>query len=368
MRHSDAPRTAGAAMITRAALELVLALARYRISVAGEARRALEGWERRAQAISEMRLREIAQVKLTGERLNAEGVGMFAVLAPRRRRSSVARAMIALQVLYDYLDGVSESEASADTDENRGLYEPFIGAFAADGGHRGGKDETAADGGYTQELAGTVRRELAALPGAERVATVLAAGAERCAEAQLRTHAIPHAGIEQARDWAQQHGEGGLHWQETLAGATACVVGLHAVLGAGAHEQTGAEEARAIDRLYLSISAVTTLLDSIVDRESDLSTREPGFTALYESRDALAEGLARATREAVAGTASVPHGAFHLTILAGIIGYYASAEGADSQYARPLIAEARKALGPLVALTTAVWRKWRTAHNFGHAR
>jgi hypothetical protein len=50
-------------------------------------------------------------------------------------------------------------------------------------------------------------------------------------------------------------------------------------------------------------------------------------------------------------------------MLAGIIGYYATAEGAQSEYARPLLAQARGELGPLVALTLPVWRKWRTSHN-----
>ncbi len=363
MKRTQAPGAPGATRTIQAALALALASIRYRTSVAGEARRALEGWRRRAQAIGEPALREIALGKLADERLNAEGAGMLAVLGPRAHRGAAVRAMIALQVLYDYLDGASESAAGAEVGEQEALYEPFRGAFSVSPGARQVQAQSRADGGYTQALAASVERELAGLPGRARVASVLAAGAERCAGAQLCVHAIPHAGIEQARSWAQERSEGTLHWQETLAGSAACVVGLHAVIGAASEERTSAAQAAALDRLYLSISAVTALLDSIVDRERDESTREAGFTSLYENQGALGEGLARAAREAIAETEKTPHGAFHLSMLAGIIGYYATAEGGQSEYARALIAQARGQLGPLVALSTAVWRKWRTSHN-----
>jgi tetraprenyl-beta-curcumene synthase len=362
VKRAQAPGAPGGASTIRAALALALASIHYRTSVAGEARRALEGWQRRAQAIGEQRLREIALSKLADERLNAEGAGMLAVLAPRAQRSTAVRATIALQVLYDYLDGVSESAAGAQEGEQGGLYEPFIYAFTADGARRRDEHESAADG-YAEELADTVTEALTSLPGAQRVAGVLAAGAKRCAQAQLHAHAIPHAGVEQARAWALERSEGALAWQETLAGAAASVVSLHAVLGAASDGRTTTRQAEALDRLYLSISAVTTLLDSIVDRESDESAREAGFTSLYESEGALAEGLARAARQALADTTKIPHGAFHLSMLAGIIGYYATAQGAQSEYARPLIAQARAQLGPLVGLTLPVWRKLRTSHN-----
>jgi tetraprenyl-beta-curcumene synthase len=364
MGRPDGSGAPGRAATIRASLALVLASVRYRVSVAGEARRGLAGWERRAQAIGDPRLRDMALSKLRDERLNAEGAGMLATLAPRAHRSAAARAMMALQVLYDYLDGVSESDAGADA----GLYEPFTGAFIAGGGDGRVDEDAPADGGYAKDLAATVRAALAQLPAAERTAQVLVAGAERCAQAQLRVHAIPRAGVEQARMWAQECSEGALHWQETLAGSAARVVGLHAVIAAAADERTTTAQAEAIDGLYLAISAVTTLLDGVVDRPRDLSAREPGLTSLYESDGALAEGLARAARQAVADSAEVPHGAFHLTMLAGIVSYYATAEGARSDYARPLIATARGALGPLVALTSVVWKTWRAAHDHRHAR
>ena len=66
--------------------------------------------------------------------------------------------------------------------------------------------------------------------------------------------------------------------------------------------------------------------------------------------------------------AVLPSAAAAEAMLAGIVSYYATAEGARSDYARPLIATARGALGPLVALTSVVWKTWRAAHDHRHAR
>ncbi len=92
----------------RAALALALANARYWPTVAPVVRRELERWRGRAQAIPDPELRALALSKLSGERFNAEVAATLATLAPRAHRRDAVEAIVALEVLFDHLDGRTE--------------------------------------------------------------------------------------------------------------------------------------------------------------------------------------------------------------------------------------------------------------------
>ena len=50
-------------------------------------------------------------------------------------------------------------------------------------------------------------------------------------------------------------------------------------------------------------------------------------------------------------------------LLIGVVAYYSSAPGAESELARPVIARLRRELAPLIAPTLAVMRAWRGARR-----
>src|ERR1700722_2590058 len=85
-----------------------LANARYWMYVARQVHRQMRHWEERAQAIEDPELRALALEKLRTEGFNAEAAAMAATIAPRAMRGQAVRAIVALELLFDYLDGLTE--------------------------------------------------------------------------------------------------------------------------------------------------------------------------------------------------------------------------------------------------------------------
>ena len=94
--------------VTRAGLALAFAHGRYWSNVAPLVRRQLRRWADRAAEIPDPHLQRVALGKLRDERFNAEGAAMIATIAPSRHRESTVEAIVALQVMFDYLDALTE--------------------------------------------------------------------------------------------------------------------------------------------------------------------------------------------------------------------------------------------------------------------
>jgi tetraprenyl-beta-curcumene synthase len=366
--------------LARAGVALLLANVRYWSTVVPHVRTQLGRWERAAAAIPDPKLRALALGKLGGERFNAEVAATLATLAPRRNRERVVEAIVALQVMYDYVDLVSEQPGSGSPIDGRQLLTALSDAVALQGDHGGdadvatGQDAESAtgrdyygdrrpsgDGGYLQALVETVRGALAGLPSAATIAPVAQASAARCAEAQILNHRASRTGVEEPRRWATLEASGtGLGWQEYLAGATASVLAIHALIVAAADSTTTRADAEELDALYLSIGALT-MLDSLVDQEEDIAAGQLGYVHYYDDPGLFASRLALLARDAVARARRVRNGPHHIVTLVGIVAYYAAAPAAGTDFARPLIRPVRRELAPLIAPTLALMRAWRAA-------
>jgi tetraprenyl-beta-curcumene synthase len=345
----------------RSLLALVAANVAYWPTIAPVVRSELRRWRERAGRIPDPRLRAIALGKLAAEASNAEVAATLATLAPRRRRRQVAAALVALEVLYDYLDGVIACAPSAALQTGLGLFAPLC---AAAGTHaRGGGP---ADGGYARELGGAVRRALEALPRAAAVASALAGAAERTAAGQVHAHRAAAHGLAELRAWAQaQPAAASLPWPELAAGAASSVLAMHALIAAAAEPRTTAGEAAAIDRAYLRIAAVSTLLDSVVDHARDLRTGRPAPIDWCGAREQLPARLRSLLAGALAGAGGLRRGPTHTVIAAGVVAYYTPGRGARDAGARRLISPLHRELRPLIRPTLALMRAWRLAK---HAR
>ncbi len=359
-------------LMTRAGPALVLANVRYWSTVAPLLRAALSRWEERARAIPDPVLRASATVKLCDERFNAQVAATLATLAPRSRRRSVVEAIVALQVLYDYVDLLSE-QSPLDPEVNARLFTALTDAVEIDlneepGSGAGGPGDYYChreDGGYLQALSDTVRAALEGLPASGAIAEIARGAAARCAQAQILNHQASgsgsRSGIDGVREWATQQASGtSLGWQEFLAGATASVLAIHALIAAAADPRTTRADAETLDGVYISIGALS-MLDSLIDREEDIAAGQLGYLQYYEDPQQLASRLAPLAREALARARELPNGAHHIVTLVGVVAYYASAPAARSDFARPLIAPLRRELAPLIAPTLALMRGWRLA-------
>ncbi len=364
---STAAALADRRLVIRASLALAVANVRYWSTVAPVVRAQLARWRQRAQAIPEPRLRELALAKLDGERFNAEAGAMLATAAPAARRADVVEAIVALQVLFDLLDGLTEQPSQDPLATGERLFATFTDALRPP--LQPAASPAGGQGVYLQELASAASYALARLPAAATVLEIAAASAQRAARAQIRMHAAPLLGTAQLQSWAQQQARGtGLQWRELLAGAASSVLAVHALIAAAADVHTTRAQAAEIDSAYLSICVLLTLLDGLTDHEQDTRQGELGYIALYEDPRLLASTLAEISDRAARQARALPNAAHHVMILTGVVAYYASSPGARSEFARPLVAQLRRSLQPLITPALAVMRAWRLARSLQRPR
>lgn len=352
----------------------MLANARYWPTVMPIVHAQLHRWERHARAIPDPFLKALALEKLQQERFNAEVAATLATLTPRAHRTLAVQAIVAFEVMYDYLDGLTEQPTPDPLRNGHQLFQAFTDALnphiepTADYYHYYPKTE---DGGYLHELTSTVKAALARLPATSAIAETARASAARCAEAQIRAHAAPYVGAAQLEHWATRKARAtGLEWREFLAGAVASVLAIHALIAAAGDRRMTLKLAIEIDTAYLSISALSTMLDSLIDYEHDVHTGRPWYLQHYEDRDLLAHQLTTVARHAATQTRTLPNSAHHTMTLVGVVAYYTSAPAADSELARPVVTHIHRELQPLIKPTLAVMRTWRIAkrlrQRWGH--
>jgi tetraprenyl-beta-curcumene synthase len=341
---------------------LLKASARYWMTVAPIVRRELARWRRSAEAIADSDLRELALQKLEDEHFNARAGAMLATLAPRAHRGDAVEAIVALQILFDLLDGLTERPLVDPIGEGQQLFLPFTRAVS------GGPLPPGKQNSYLDELSAAAGGALQRLPTREAVLEVAAASASRAAYAQIRMHAAQRLGIEQLHTWATRQAAGTrLHWREALAGSASSVLAVHALIAAAADPRATPAGAAQIDEAYLSVCAVLTLLDGIVDREHDLRTGTLGYIGLYEDRDTLARSLAETARVASEQTRVLEQGADHTMIFTGVLAYYASAPGARTDFAREIVSSVLRALAPSVGPALALMQAWRLGRRIRQA-
>ncbi|HEY4824425.1 MAG TPA: DUF2600 family protein [Solirubrobacteraceae bacterium] len=358
--------------VARAGLTLAVAQGRYWLSVAPLVRRLLRSWEARATEIPDPHLNRLAGEKLRNERFNVEVATMIATIAPGEHRDRAVEAIVALQVMYDFLDALTEQPArdpirdglqhsgafldalNVSTPPRRGYYAHYLGG---------------SDGGYLEDLAVTVRDALLGLPGVDAVSGILPACATRCAEAQVRVHAIPVVGLGQLELWAKREaGNTELEWREWLFGAMGSVVAAHALIALAADWRATAAKADQLDSTYLSLCVLTTALDHLVDHERDILTGEESYLYLYSSRDDFARQIASVTRRVLERVRSIPNGPHHAMILSGVVAYYTSQPGAMGEFARPVTVHVRDQLRPLITPTLATLHAWRVTKRLVRRR
>jgi tetraprenyl-beta-curcumene synthase len=342
----------------RVVAALAVANARYWTSVAPVVRGELRHWRTRAAEIPDPCTRALALAKLDGERFNAEAGAMLATLAPRAHRRDVVRAIVALQVLFDLLDGLTERPLADPLGEGELLFGAFTQALCSPS--RGALPRGGGDDGYMRELSHVAGDALSRLPACRTVIEVASASATRAAQAQIRMHAVPQLGVHQLQSWAHENARGtGLQWRELLAGAASSVLAVHALIVAAADAHTTATDATRIADAYLSICVLLTLLDGLVDQERDERAGEFGYLALYPDRALLTQTLAQMVHRARDQAGQLADDAHHVLMLTGVVAYYASTHEARGTLAAPLVAELRGALAPVLAPTLTFMRAWR---------
>jgi tetraprenyl-beta-curcumene synthase len=343
----------------RDAAVTLASLARYWLRILPRVRRELRQWEHRARAIPDPLLREQAVGTLCEERMNAEAAAVFATLVPSSRWDALVPVLVAFQVMYDYLDTVGEHPVEDPLLNGLQLHRALTVALTPFAKHEDYYRHHPArdDGGYLDALVTTCQAALRRMPAAPAVLPCARRAALRCIEGQSHTHAAIRAGPAQLASWAaqQDHADGYLWWE--IAGGAISSVAVYALLAAATDERTTAAEAGLIDAAYFPpMCALSTLLDSLIDRQSDALTDNHSSIGHYADRSHAAGRLARIAADADAAVRRLRRGRRHVAILAGIAGYYLSAAGAETEYGRQVAAAVIERLGPIVPVIRATVR------------
>jgi tetraprenyl-beta-curcumene synthase len=353
-------------LLMRAGLALVLANVRYWTTVAPEVRAQLAYWRTRAMSIEDRELRTLAVSTLDDEGFAAEVAATLATLTPRALRKTSVRAIVALEIMYDYLDGLTERPAPAPLANGRQLFKAFTDALDPTAEledryyrHRpSGSD----DGGYLKELAETVQDALARLPGAVTLGPTMLRAAARCAEAEVLTHAATLTDTSQVERWAREHANGsGLEWREYHACAASSVLAVHALIALAGNGSATTAQAASLDDIYLALGVLSTMLDSVVDYEQDMANGTLAYIDHYDNSAMLGERLVAVAHHAATRARDAPARAHHLMTMTGIAAYYTSAPSARSELAWPVTSRLQRELRPLMTATRAVMRAWRLA-------
>ncbi|MBS1869857.1 MAG: DUF2600 family protein [Actinobacteria bacterium] len=331
----DAIRTRSRGRTLRDALALVETLACYWLTIFPLARRELRRWQARAATIPQPALREIATRALEQEGLNAEGAALFAMLAPARQRTATTRLLIAYQVMYDYLDALTEQPTPEPVRSSRQLHRALVTALGqpapADGYfvHHPLRE----DDGYLAELAASCRATFLRLPGAPVAAPHAIAAAMRSGEGQSQSHAAAFTADHDLIRWAEHATPEGLdlRWWETAAAAESSLV-IHALLASAAQPHMTAARAERVTAAYWPwIAGLNALLDDLIDTAEDAAEGTHSYIAHYDSPTLLAGRLAAFTAAASRAIDRLPLRSRHAVIFAAMTSYYLAApQAADA--------------------------------------
>jgi hypothetical protein len=155
--------------------------------------------------------------------------------------------------------------------------------------------------------------------------------------------------------------ETSLLWWEFAAGLAASVISMHMLIAAAAGASTTELDASRLATAYLPLSALTTLCDSLVDAERDAATRSHAYIAYYAT---LADGLRRigaVAQEASSAACRLPDAPFHITMVAGVAGFYLSAPQLERAMVEAVRAELPPQLLGVFRPVFMMFRGWRGA-------
>jgi tetraprenyl-beta-curcumene synthase len=288
--------------------------------------REIRTWERHARTIPDPRLKAVALRALQDERGNLEGATAFATFVGRSHRRTVARAAIAFQAAYDYVDAVSEQTESRWGGNTRQLHMALMIAVSPDLPHLDyyTLDIPGNDGGYLAGLVDECRESLTLLPSLTKVAESIGRATSRIIDYQDFNHRSGDSWS--FASWAERETppETDLGWWETSAAAGSSLA-VFALMAAAAEPGLVQEHVtRLVDAYFPWIGALHTLLDSLVDEQEDQMTHQRCLIGFYASREEAAGRIqilvAGARRRALA----LGDGECHMMILAAMVSFYLS--------------------------------------------
>jgi tetraprenyl-beta-curcumene synthase len=320
-------------------------LAGYWLTIFPAVRREMERWRQRAQEIPNLAFRDIADATLVHEGLNAEGAALFAMLAPRRRRQATVLLLVRFQILYDYLDALTERRVPEPARTSLQLHRSLIAALGGGAPSEGYfvHHPHGDDGGYLAELVTACRTIFCALPSAALAAPLAIRAARRSAEGQSRSH----ASVDTLVVWAEETTPAGsdLRWWETAAAAESSLL-IHALLASAADARLSARDVARIAAAYWPwITGLNALLDDLIDTAEDAAAGTHSYIKQYANPEDAACRLGAIAASARRAIDQLPLRRQHATIVAAMASFYLAAPAAGAPDISPVARSIRQEIG-----------------------
>jgi cytochrome P450 len=318
-------------------------------------------WLQRAEAIPDAATRADALDSLIRKRDNVEGAALFSIL-PKHRDECLLTLLVAYQVMWDFLDNVSERGASAGHANGRQLHRALVEALDPNMPmsdyyrYHPWKD----DGGYLLTLVETCRRMCLGLPSYQEVRRLMLHGVERCAIQYLNHEPEPRRrGVALEKQAAQDAvAEHELDWFEVTAATGAFMP--HVLLALATESSCERRNLVAVQSVYFPwVALAITMLDSYVDRTHDAANGNHSYLAYYASETVALERLATIIRRIVTHAGHLPNGRRHVVLTEGIVAMYLSTPGVEVSRNRANVRALARASGPLTSLMLAIAWVWR---------
>ncbi len=331
-------------------------------SVSTEIRR----WRALALLIPNPVIRQDALDALSRKRTHAEGAALFWIL-PRRRDHDLLRLLVAYELIWDFLDNLSERAAAAGQIDGYRLHlaipeaiDPYceISDYYSEHPWRG-------DGGYLRALVEFCQDGCASLPSYPAIRTRVLHDAERAQVLALNHDPVPARREASLKRWVEHQFPGRLDvpWWE-LSGAASAPLNIHALLALAAEPDCSEQEIAAVHDAYFPwLSAATTMLDSYVDRADDVRNGDHSYVAHYPSEDTALRGVRCLFSRAVAEARRLPRGPKHAIIAAAMGAMYLSKAGANGATPGAATTSLIHAGGSLTRLIMPLLRTWRLLYR-----
>jgi tetraprenyl-beta-curcumene synthase len=324
--------------------------------------REIQKWRALAAAIPDQPLRDDALHALDSKRGHTDGAALFWTL-PAHRDIALLRLLVAYEIIYDYLDNVSERSAAQDEQNDRQLFKALVDALDPD---RTPSDyyryqPWRNDGGYLRMLVDACRAGCRELPTFAVVRPFIVREA-----AHVPVLAINHQSVAAQRDaalkeWATDasHHEHDLRWYEYTAAASQSVVTFVLLALAADPRATHQLAAATYDAYFPWFAYAVTMLDSYVDQREDELAEAHSYISHYPTPELGISRLCESTEQSARRLLALPHGERHAVILGCMIAMYLSKDSVRTPAMRPTTGRIAQAGGSLTRILLPVLRCWR---------
>jgi tetraprenyl-beta-curcumene synthase len=293
----------------------------------------------------------------------AHGAALFWTL-PQRRSARLLRLLVAYELIWDFLDSVSEHGAHAGIANGRQLHLAIREAVDPSAPvsdyylHHPWRD----DGGYLRALVEACRDGCRALPSYSLVRELVVHEARRAEVQAINHHPDPVERELELRRWvAGEFAQGGerASWWE-LSGAASAPLVIHALLALASDPRCSERDAARVHAAYCPwLGATTTMLDSYVDQMEDRDNGDHSYVSHYPDSENAIASIRTLVETSVTETRALPGGHRHAIIAAAMIAMYLSKDTARSPQLHAGTSAFIRAGGSLTRLLLPILRVWR---------